>query len=59
MFNDLNDLKLMIIILHLCTCIVKPKEGDSHPVGALPIGTTICQVNGVLKLYLLEPLFVR
>jgi len=24
---------------------VKPKEGDSHPVGALPIGTTICQVE--------------
>lgn len=24
---------------------VKPKEGDSHPVGALPSGTTICQVE--------------
>ena len=23
---------------------MKPKEGDSHPVGALPIGTSICQV---------------
>jgi large subunit ribosomal protein L2 len=24
---------------------VKPKEGDSHPVGALPLGTTICQIE--------------
>ena len=23
---------------------IRPKEGDSHPLGALPIGTAICQV---------------
>ena len=24
---------------------IRPKEGDAHPLGALPIGTSICQVE--------------
>lgn len=24
---------------------IRPKEGDAHPLGALPVGTTVCQVE--------------
>ena len=24
---------------------IRPVEGDSHPLGALPLGTTVCQVQ--------------
>lgn len=27
------------------TIPIRPKEGDSHPLGALPVGTVICQVE--------------
>ena len=28
-----------------CYFAVRPREGDAYPVGALPVGTAVCQVE--------------
>jgi len=43
--NKMKQGDLIRTFTDIPTNPIRPKEGDSHPLGALPIGTTVCQIE--------------